>query len=138
MNIILVSGRLAKARTLTLTLPHLVLGMLIAMVSVLVVAFGLQYLMLRYASSLNSSFLNALVQSAQQEHNDKMQNYLRDNLNAMATKLGQMQAQLLRLDTLGERLAKTAGFKPQDFMFDQPPARGGATSTIPTYDLSMG
>ena len=34
--------------------------------------------------------------------------------------------------------AKTAGFKPQDFMFDQAPARGGALSTLPTYDLSLG
>jgi murein DD-endopeptidase MepM/ murein hydrolase activator NlpD len=49
-----------------------------------------------------------------------------------------MQAQLLRLDTLGERLAKTAGFKPQEFMFDQTPGRGGAASNLPTYDLSLG
>jgi murein DD-endopeptidase MepM/ murein hydrolase activator NlpD len=82
--------------------------------------------------------LNTLVLSAQQEQNEKTQSYLRDNLNALAAKLGQMQAQLLRLDTLGERLAKTAGFKPQEFMFDQVPGRGGAVSTLPTYDLSLG
>ena len=40
--------------------------------------------------------------------------------------------------TLGERLAKTAGFKPQEFMFDQTPGRGGAASNLPTYDLSLG
>ncbi|MEK7834621.1 MAG: M23 family metallopeptidase, partial [Pseudomonadota bacterium] len=51
---------------------------------------------------------------------------------------GAMQAQMLRLDTLGERLARTVGFKPQEFMFDQPPGRGGAVSTLPTYDLSLG
>jgi murein DD-endopeptidase MepM/ murein hydrolase activator NlpD len=45
---------------------------------------------------------------------------------------------LLRLDTLGERLAKTAGFKPQEFMFDQPPGRGGAVSSLPSYNLSLG
>ena len=137
MNIILVSGKLARARTLTFTLAHLVIGGATALVAVLVVAMGLQYLILRYASSINNSFVNTLILSAQQEQNDKMQSYLRDNLNAMASKLGQMQAQLLRLDTLGERLAKTAGFKPQDFMFDQAPARGGAVSTLPSYDLSL-
>ncbi len=138
MNIILVSGKLTKARTITLAVPHLLAGAVTALLAVLVLAFGLQYFMLRYASSLNSPLLNNLILSAQQEQNEKMQSYLRENLNALASKLGQMQAQLLRLDTLGERLAKTAGFKPQDFMFDQAPARGGAVSTLPTYDLSLG
>jgi murein DD-endopeptidase MepM/ murein hydrolase activator NlpD len=104
----------------------------------LVLAFGLQYFMLRYASSLDSPLFNTLILSTQQEQNNKTQSYLRENLNAMASKLGQMQAQLLRLDTLGERLAKSAGFKPHEFMFDQAPARGGAASTLPTYDLSLG
>lgn len=138
MNIILVSGKLTRARTLTLTVPHLVLGTAATLLALLVLAFGLQYFMLRYAASLNSPLLNTLVLSAQQEQNEKTQSYLRDNLNAMAAKLGQMQAQLLRLDTLGERLAKTAGFKPQEFMFDQVPGQGGAVSTLPTYDLSLG
>ena len=138
MNIILVSGKLTKARPITLAVPHLVLGAITALLGVLLLAFGLQYFMLRYASSLNSQLLNTLILSAQQEQNEKMQSYLRDNLNALASKLGQMQAQLLRLDTLGERLAKVAGFKPQEFMFDQLPGRGGAVSTLPTYDLSLG
>jgi murein DD-endopeptidase MepM/ murein hydrolase activator NlpD len=55
----------------------------------------------------------------------------------MAARLGQMQAQLLRLDTLGDRLAKMAGFKAQELMFDQVPGRGGAVSSLPTYDLSL-
>lgn len=138
MNIILVSGKLTKARTLTLTIPHLVLGTAATLLVLLFLAFGLQYSMLRYAASLNSPLLTTLVLSAQQEQNEKTQSYLRDSLNALASKLGEMQAQMLRLDTLGERLAKTAGFKPHEFMFDQAPGRGGAVSTLPTYDLSLG
>lgn len=137
MNIILVSGKLTKARPLTVTLPHLVLGAAATLLAALFLAFGLQYSLLRYAASLNSPLLTSLVLSAQQEQHEKTQNYLRDSLNAMASKLGEMQAQMLRLDTLGERLAKTAGFKPQEFMFDQAPGRGGAVSRLPTYDLSL-
>ncbi len=137
MNIILVSGRLAKARTLTLTLPQMAAGLAAVLLGLILLAGALQYLMLRYAASLNSPLLNGLIVSASREQNEKAQTYLRENLNAMATKLGQMQAQLLRLDTLGERLAKTAGFKPQEFLFDKEPARGGAVSTLPSYDLSL-
>jgi murein DD-endopeptidase MepM/ murein hydrolase activator NlpD len=56
----------------------------------------------------------------------------------MAVKLGEMQAQLMRLDTLGERLAKLAGFKPQELMFGETPGRGGAVSSLPQFDLSLG
>jgi murein DD-endopeptidase MepM/ murein hydrolase activator NlpD len=138
MNIILVSGKLSKARSFTVTLPHLIAGAVVSMFSVLILAFCIQWFILRYAPSLNSPLLNTLILSVQHEQNEKVQSYLRENLNAMAARLGQMQAQLLRLDTLGERLAKTAGFKPQEFMFDQQPGRGGAPSSLPTYDLSLG
>ena len=129
---------MSKARTITLSVHHFVAGAAVAAFSVLLLAFCIQWVVLRYAPSLNSPLLNSLILSVQHEQNEKVQSYLRENLNAMAAKLGQMQAQLLRLDTLGERLAKTAGFKPQDFMFDQAPGRGGAVSNLPTYDLSIG
>jgi len=138
VNIILVSGKLTKARNITLALPHLLLAGAVLLVVVIALAFGFQYVMLRYASHLDNPFLDKLILRTQQKQNAKMETYLRENLDAMAIKLGQMQAGLLRLDTLGERLAKTAGFKPQDFMFDQPPAQGGAVSTtMPAYELSM-
>ncbi len=121
-----------------LSLPHLVCGAGVSLLGLLILVFALQYLTLRYAPRLNSALLNTLIMSAQHEQNQRADSYLRENLSALASKLGQMQAQLLGLDTLGERLAKTAGFKPQDFMFDQAPGRGGAVSTLPTYDLSLG
>jgi murein DD-endopeptidase MepM/ murein hydrolase activator NlpD len=137
VNIILVSGKLTKARTITLAPPQLLLAGALLLVAIVAIAFELQYLMLRYAAHFDNPFLETLILSTQQKQDDKMESYLRENLDAMATKLGEMQAGLVRLDTLGERLAKTAGFKPQDFMFDQPPAQGGAVSTLPTYELSL-
>jgi len=86
MNIILVSGKLARARTITLTTPRLVMGIATLLAALLVVAFGLQYVILRYAPSLNSPFLTSMILSAQHEQNERMQSYLRENLNALAAK----------------------------------------------------
>jgi murein DD-endopeptidase MepM/ murein hydrolase activator NlpD len=133
-----VSERLARARTITLGLPHLVflgMGMMIAVVAA---AAAMNYLILRLAADFNVPYLQTMLLSAQQEQHEKSQSYLRENLNAMAVKLGQMQAQLVRLDTLGERLAKLAGFKPQDLVFGEMPGRGGAVSSLPSQDLSLG
>ena len=138
MNIILVSENLAKARTITLGLPHLVLLGAGAICTILVVAALLHYVTLRFASDLNLPYLQSLLFSSRQEQQEKTESYLRENLNAMAARLGQMQAQLLRLDPLGERLARLAGFKPRDLMFDQMPGRGGAVSALPGEDISLG
>ena len=138
MNIILMSDRFAKARTLTLTVPQLVLAFALLGLVFTALAAGVQFLLLRYAATLDNPLVNQVIIAASREQNDKAQAYLHDNLSALAIRVGQMQAQLLRLDTLGERLAKSAGFRPQDFAFDRAPARGGALSSVPTRALSLG
>ncbi len=145
MNVILVSGKLARAKTLTLGLPQLVVLGLGFVVTAVALAFALHYLALRFSNDLKLPYVESIVLAAQkqqfalqQEQQERAQSYLRENLNAMAVKLGEMQAQLVRLDTVGERLAKLAGFKPQDLMFGERPGRGGAVSTLPSQDLSLG
>ena len=49
--------------------------------------------------------------------------FVQQNLNSMAMKLGEMQAQLTRLDALGERLSALAGIRPQEFRFAETPGR---------------
>jgi murein DD-endopeptidase MepM/ murein hydrolase activator NlpD len=138
LNIILVSERLAKARTINIGVRQLAVMAMGVVVSVFVMAGTLNYLMLRYASELHFlPYLRTMVVSMQQTQQTQSESYLRDNLNAMAQRLGEMQAQLLRLDTLGERLAKLAGFKPQDFRFGEPPGRGGAVSSVPSRDFTL-
>ena len=136
MNIIFVSGRLAKARTVTLGPKHIAIAAGAVALSILVVAGAMNFAMLRFAPEL--PFLKQQVLSIQQSQLQENESYMRYNLNAMAQRLGQMQAQLLRLDTLGERLAKLAGFKPQDFQFNEVPGRGGAPSSVPSHDASLG
>ncbi|MDH3288572.1 MAG: M23 family metallopeptidase [Betaproteobacteria bacterium] len=145
MNVILVSGKLARAKTFSLGLPHfLLLGLGLALTALMLAAI-LHYVALRFADDVKLPYVESTVLAAQerqyalqQQQHEKAQSYLRANLNAMAVKLGEMQAQLVRLDTVGERLAKLAGIKPQDMMFGERPGRGGAVSTLPSQDLSLG
>ncbi|MBB5200121.1 M23 family metallopeptidase [Glaciimonas immobilis] len=59
-------------------------------------------------------------------HPSENEQYLKENLAAMAIKLGQMQAQLFRLDALGERVQGLSGVKPEEFNFKQMPGTGGS------------
>ena len=137
MHIILVSSKLAKARSLTLTNRHLVASAVFMALLVFSLTLGLFWITVRHATEFKLPLLDTLVLSAQEAQRRKTEEFLRENLNAMAVKLGQMQAQLMRLDALGERLSTLAGLKPGEFRFNEAPGRGGAVSSIPAQDFSM-
>lgn len=138
MNIILVSNRYAKARSLTLTGVHVfVAGLVMAILFVAAVLMA-QYAIVRLQSGVISDELRTWLASAQADEQRKQEIYLRQSLDAMAVRLGQMQAQLQRLDSLGARLAKMSGMKPGEFSFDLAPARGGPyLPSSPQQEVSM-
>ncbi|OHC67898.1 MAG: peptidase M23 [Rhodocyclales bacterium GWA2_65_20] len=114
MHIILVSDRLATARSIRLTWRHAVLLAAALFGSVLVMSSLFSYVTVRHAAEIRLSFLQDMVRAVNAEEAQRSKDFVRGNLNAMAVKLGEMQAQLLRLDTIGERLAAMAGVKPQE------------------------
>ncbi|MHB9103350.1 MAG: M23 family metallopeptidase [Sulfuricella sp.] len=137
MNIILVSGKLAKGKTVALSHAQVMtLGMAL-LAFPLLLAMVFTYLLLFHAADIPHPYLQSLVLSAQRNEAAKNQIYLRENLNAMAVKLGQMQAHVLRLDSLGERLATLTGIGKQEFNFDKKPGQGGAESSRPARDMTM-
>lgn len=49
----------------------------------------------------------------------------RENMNALTLRLGQLQAQAVRLNALGKRLVKSGNLDHGEFDFSQPPGQGG-------------
>ena len=138
MHIILVSNRLATAKSISLSARHLVLGAALLAGTVVALSSSMFYVVFRHAAEIKLPLVQTLLLSAQQQQSQNAKEFMRENLNAMAVKLGQMQAQLMRLDALGERLSVLAGVKPQEFRMSETPGRGGALSTsIPVQNLSM-
>ncbi len=140
MNIIFVSGATARARTLTLDWRHWSAGAVSLLVLFLSFTLLFNYVTLRYAASINHPLLQAIVLADQRQEAQKTQEVVESHLNLLAVKLGELQAQMLRLDGLGERLAKLAGLKPQELPpMLQPgvvPGRGGPAPTL-HRDLSL-
>lgn len=143
MQIILVHQRLAQARTFTLRAWHCLLA---AATLALLVGFGAAFLYwLTFTRAADSRFpvVRELLLSATEDEALSKDRFLRANLNAMAVKLGEMQAQLLRLDALGERVSALAGLKPGEFSPAQGGGRGGAlvpleaASTLGDFQLQL-
>jgi len=138
MNIILVSNSSAKARSLTLTGTHMTLAALVALGLFITAVLMAQYAIVRFQSGTISNELRSWLASAQDEELRKQELFMRQSLDAMAVRLGQMQAQLQRLDGLGARLAKLSGMQPQEFSFGQKPAQGGPLLAVPPQqDISL-
>ncbi len=62
---------------------------------------------------------------AQSEQLARIEQDVDGQVAALATRVGRMQAQLIRLDALGKQLTEVAKLKRGEFDFDQPPALGG-------------
>jgi murein DD-endopeptidase MepM/ murein hydrolase activator NlpD len=65
------------------------------------------------------------VVRAQQAEIAEAREIAQANLNALTLRVGQMQAQMLRLNALGERLVQQGDFAVGEFDFTNPPAVGG-------------
>ncbi len=108
----------------------------------LFIAFTLlfNFVTLRWAAAVQHPWLQTIVLADQREEARRTQEKVQGHLNAMAVRLGELQAQMMRLDGLGERLARVAGLKPQELPSFQPgqvPGTGGAVSSLPGRDLSV-
>jgi murein DD-endopeptidase MepM/ murein hydrolase activator NlpD len=136
MHIILVSDRLATAKTITITGRHLFLALVSLMATVLTLSTLFSYITVRHAAEIRLPFLQDLVRAVSLDEAQKSKEFVRENLNAMAVRLGQMQAQLLRLDSLSERLSALAGVKPQEIREQESVRDGRGGPLIQPHSLS--
>ncbi len=128
MNVLLVSKRFGSSACLCLTK-----GKLLAAASALFVAVPAFSLYLGYhlgggvapmGADEVSVVINQELDKQQQEINEARRT-AEENLNALTMRLGQMQAHVIRLDALGQRLTRMGGLDSGEFDFTNPPAQGG-------------
>lgn len=125
MHIIVVSDRLATARSITVTPRHLAVAAAGLVGLVLAMSAFVSLVALQHLPEIRLPFVQNVLLSLRAEEAQKTQAFVRDNINAMAVKLGQMQAQIVHLDTLGERLAQMAGLRAPDARAATKPGQGG-------------
>ncbi len=105
MHIILVSNRLATARTVSITPKRVLAVLAFCLFLIGVAALFFSWLGLRF----NLPYAAHVVAAVQEAQERKHENYVRDNISSMAVKLGEMQAHILRLDAIGDRVSKLSG-----------------------------
>ena len=135
MNIILVSDSLAKSRSVALSQTQVILIGLGILVSGFMLAMATYMVTMKFAVDLRNPYLRTLLASLYEDEAKRNEAQMKDNLTALAVKVGELQARILRLDAFGERLAKAAGLKREEFRFDEKPGQGGPA--LASRDLTV-
>lgn len=133
MNVIVFSKRLGKARQFELNRP---MAMTVTLALVTTLLSGVLFVGVQlgrggfghgpaeqvgeWGATLESQRLEVLA--AKRE--------LQERLDAIATRVGQMNAHVIRLDALGRRLTEMANLDKGEFNFDSPPAVGGPEGLV--------
>lgn len=123
MHFIITDAWLAKSRAVHLSGTRLVLALLgLAMLLTLMVALLYHWVFLKGARE-GWPVVGTLVRLVVKDEIEQRDRYMRENIDAMARKLGEMQAKLVQLEALGERVSGLAGVNPAEIK--AVPGRGG-------------
>ena len=128
MNVIVFSKRVGRARQIELTRPF---AFTVTLTVILTVIGGAFYAGMGLGSrNVLTQPANQVAEWAQSLETQRAQilatkQQLQEKLDALASRVGLMNAHVIRLDALGKRLTDMANLNKGEFNFDHPPAQGG-------------
>jgi hypothetical protein len=112
MQIMITQGTLARTRVLQFNRMQL-MGALTGLVAILVLLSGTVYhFVFLKAAREGWPVVSHLVRPIVSVELAQRERYMRDSVDAMAQKVGQMQARMVKLESMGERVSKLVGVDP--------------------------
>ncbi len=114
MHLIITDAWLAKSRTIYLSGTKLVVAGFVAAFALMVVAAGLYHWVFLNGTREGWPVVGSLVKLVVKDEFEQRDRFMRENLDVMAKRLGEMQAKMAQLETLGERVSGLAGLNPGD------------------------
>ncbi len=124
MQMIITDAWLAKSRAIHLSGRKLVFAACLASLVLTIFAASLYHWVFLKGAREGWPVVGTLVRLVVKDEFEQRDRFMRENLDVMARKLGEMQAKLMQLESLGERVSGLAGVNPNDVKLT--PGRGGA------------
>lgn len=124
VHFIITDATSAKSRTVHLSGLKLLATMLGLSLALMLCAAGMYHWVFLKGAREGWPIVGALVKLVVKDEFEQRDRFMRENLDAMARRLGEMQARIVQLDALGERVSGLAGVNMADFRV--PAGQGGA------------
>ena len=133
MHLIITDARLARSRAIHLSGTRLLLaGLAVSLCLMLVAATFYHWVVLKGARE-GWPIMGSLAQVVVKDESVERDRFMRANLDAMARRVGEMQARVTQLESLGDRVLGMAGMAPTDSR--KADGRGGVL--VSAHSLSM-
>ena len=133
MHFIITDASLARSRAVHLSGLQLVGAVLALSLVLMLSAAGLYHWVFVKGAREGWPIVGSVLRLVVKDEFEQRDRFMRENLDAMARKVGELQAKLMQLDALGERVSGLAGVNMADFR--HPAGQGGAL--IDARPLSM-
>ena len=133
MHLIITDAKLARSRALHLSGTRLILAGLALSLCLMLVAAALYHWVFVKGAREGWPVVGSLGRLVVKDEFAERDRFMRANLDAMARRVGEMQARMLQLESLGERVLGLAGMAPGDLQ--KADGRGGVL--VGAHDLSM-
>ncbi len=124
MHLIITDAWLARTRAIHLSGTKLLLSVVVVSLGLMLVAAGLYHWVFLKGAREGWPIIGSLVRLVVKDEFDQRDRFMRENLDVMARKLGDMQAKMMQLEALGERVSGLAGVNPEEIK--RRPGQGGA------------
>lgn len=114
MQIMITHSRMARTRVLHFERWQLLLGSLAAALLLMLTSGAVYHYLFLRAAQEGWPVVSQLVRWVVRDDLAQRERYMRENLDAMAQKVGEMQARVVTLQMMGERVSGLAGVKAED------------------------
>lgn len=114
MQMIITDAWLAKSGTLYLSGRRMALLLVLSAFVVMLLAAGLYHWVFLKGAREGWPVIGSLVRLVVKDEFEQRDRFVRENLDVMARKLGEMQVRMMQLESLGERVSGLAGVNPAE------------------------
>lgn len=126
MHLIITDTWLAKSRAFYLSGTKLALAGLVLALLLMLTAAGLYHWVFLKGAQEGWPIMGSMARLVAKDESQQRERFLRENLDLMAQRVGEMQAKLLQLESLGDRVSGLAGIAPVEGRSLGTPGSGGA------------
>ncbi len=124
MHLIITDAWLAKSRPLHLSGAQIILAGLAAALVLMLLAAGLYHLVFLKGAREGWPVVGSLVKLVVKDEFEQRDRFMRENIDVMAKKVGELQAKVVQLEALTERVSQLAGV-PIPANLKAKPGQGG-------------
>lgn len=126
MQIMITHGGMSRTRVVHVSATKVVLSLFALVVATLALSGAVYHYFFLKAAREGWPVVSQLVKLVVHDESAQRDKVMRENLDAMAQKVGDMQARMIKIEAMGDRVSGMAGLKPEDLSGLTRPKGGGS------------